>query len=289
MADGRPPIIVIGMHRSGTSMLGGLLTDIGFFPGWRLQDDGHHEALFFQKLNKWILRQASAGWDDPEGVRHLLDLPKARELIVDYLDLSVRSPRCAEFLGPRRYARYRSIPALQEPWGWKDPRTTFTLPFWLEVFPDAKVVHILRHGVDVANSLAIRRTKELERAAASYERRRRTYLVRARRTGFVVGPQLVSLDAGLDLWDRYVSEAERHVTSLGDRAMELRFEDLLAEPEKTLGRLAEFADLPTTTKSGRPLGADVRRDRAAAYRSDEHLGELARRRAETLAAHGYGA
>lgn len=287
MGAGRPPLIVIGMHRSGTSMLGGLLIDQGFFPGRHLQADNHHEALFFQDLNRWIMGQANAGWDNPEGVAHVLASPEARRMTVDYLDLSLRSPRAIEFLGVGRYLRLRAVQALDEPWGWKDPRTTYTLPLWLEIFPDAKVLHIKRHGVDVANSLVVRRRVELGKAAQRYERLRRLYLVRPRQSGFLVGPQVPDLDAGLDLWARYVAEAERHVEALGDQAMELRFEDLLSDPAKTLTEIAEFADLPTTTLSGRPLGDGIRADRASAFRSDPELAELASRRSATLAAHGY--
>ncbi|MEM9037022.1 MAG: sulfotransferase [Actinomycetota bacterium] len=287
MANGRPPVIVIGMHRSGTSMLGRLMVDQGYFPGARLQSNDHHEALFFQNLNRWIYAQAGADWDHPSGLRALVDTPTSRELIADYLDLSLRSPRALDFLGPKRFARYRSVQGITEPWGWKDPRTTFTLPFWLDVFPDAKIVHVKRHGVDVANSLVVRRRRLLEEAAQSYRKRRLMYLVRPRLSGFAPGVQMTSLDAGLDLWDAYVSESDRHVEALGDRAMELRFEDLLDEPTKTLTALAEFCDLRTTTTDGRPLGDGIRRDRGAAYLTDPELNEFARSRAETLAKHGY--
>ena len=287
MAKGRPPVIVIGMHRSGTSMLGRLMVDQGYFPGARLQDNDHHEALFFQKLNKWILGQAGGDWQRPEAVQALVDTPQARELVADYLDLSLRSPRAVEFLGARRFARYRSVQAITEPWGWKDPRTTFTLPFWLDVFPEAKIVHVKRHGVDVASSLVVRRERLLESTAATYRRRRLMYLVRPRISGFVPGVQLATLDAGLDLWDAYVTESQRHVDALGDRAFELRFEDLLDEPTKTLTALAEFCDLRTTTTDGRPLGDGIRRDRKAAYLTDPELSEFAHRRADTLARHGY--
>jgi hypothetical protein len=113
------------------------------------------------------------------------------------------------------------------------------------------------------------------------------YLFRPRVSGFAPGAQMTSLDAGLDLWDAYVSESDRHVEALGDRAMAFRFEDLLDEPTKTLTALAEFCDLRTTTVDGRPLGDGIRRDRAAAYLSDPELSEFARRRADTLAKHGY--
>ena len=38
-------------------------------------------------------------------------------------------------------------------WGWKDPRTSLTLPFWRSVCPDLKVVICIRHPLEVMVSL----------------------------------------------------------------------------------------------------------------------------------------
>lgn len=38
-------------------------------------------------------------------------------------------------------------------WGWKDPRTTVTLPFWKELVPDAKYVICLRNPADAVSSI----------------------------------------------------------------------------------------------------------------------------------------
>src|SRR5699024_9625556 len=43
------PIIVVGMHRSGTSLLSRVLSDIGVFMGNDLSIN--HESSFFQKIN----------------------------------------------------------------------------------------------------------------------------------------------------------------------------------------------------------------------------------------------
>jgi hypothetical protein len=37
-------------------------------------------------------------------------------------------------------------------WGWKEPRTTLTLPFWRELVPDARYVICLRNPVDAISS-----------------------------------------------------------------------------------------------------------------------------------------
>ena len=33
--------------------------------------------------------------------------------------------------------RVRDIPF---PWGWKDPRNSITLPLWLRLYPEAKII-----------------------------------------------------------------------------------------------------------------------------------------------------
>ena len=165
----RYPLIVIGMHRSGTSLLARLLREAGLFLGWRLQPD-HDEAKFFQGLNNWAMYQATADWDAPGRIDDLLDNARARAAAVDYLRLSVNSPRALEFLGPGRYLRTRGLDRLDAAWGFKDPRSTFTLPLWLDVFPDARVLHVTRHGVDVAQSLRVREEEFLTRRLASVRR-----------------------------------------------------------------------------------------------------------------------
>jgi hypothetical protein len=45
----RQPVIILGMHRSGTSMVSELLDQLGLFVGRELQDD--HESTYFLDLN----------------------------------------------------------------------------------------------------------------------------------------------------------------------------------------------------------------------------------------------
>jgi hypothetical protein len=59
-----PPIIILGMHRSGTSMINGLLQRAGVFIGHRQLPSRQHEAVFFLRFNEWIFSQANATWDN---------------------------------------------------------------------------------------------------------------------------------------------------------------------------------------------------------------------------------
>ena len=60
------PIIVIGMHRSGSSLLVKVLQELGVFMGNDFEEN--NESMFFNKINDWRLLQAGASWDIPENL-----------------------------------------------------------------------------------------------------------------------------------------------------------------------------------------------------------------------------
>jgi hypothetical protein len=154
-----PPIIIIGMHRSGTSLLSRMLEDLGLFLG-KIKDE-NHEAVFFQAINDWLLWQAGGAWDNPTPIQLLLDNPEMSERTSDYIrHYLLTSPRAASYVGWLNYLRHRCLVPLTRPWGWKDPRNTFTLPIWLSIFPRAKIIHLHRSGMDVALSLRRRGRQE---------------------------------------------------------------------------------------------------------------------------------
>ena len=57
------PVVVVGMHRSGTSLVSRILDDCGVMMGKDLQED--HESIFFISLNEWIYGNAGASWERP--------------------------------------------------------------------------------------------------------------------------------------------------------------------------------------------------------------------------------
>lgn len=96
-------------------------------------------------------------------------------------------------------------------WAEKDPTYTLHLPFIEELFPDAVYVHLLRDGHDVVASF---RDRWGYRSAA-----------RAARTE----------------WARYVEAARALGARLPpERFLELRYEELVTEPEQQGRRLFEF-------------------------------------------------
>ena len=139
-------VCITGMHRSGTSLIAQILHGSGPYlgPYARLAApaadnlDGYWEHPDIQQLNDELLAHFGGGWDLapslPEGWADLPDLEplrqRARALI-------------AEFGG-------------QPAWGWKDPRSALTMPFWRRLIPELKVVICVRSPLEVAQSLARR-------------------------------------------------------------------------------------------------------------------------------------
>lgn len=282
------PVIIIGMHRSGTSMLTRLLGTTGVLVGSRLTRNA--ESLFMNSLNYWIFQQSSATWDRPSGVDDLLAHENIRPHVTGYLNGVTHGPATIRYLGLSRWLKYGSLHGIAKPWAWKDPRNTFTLPLWLEVFPRARILHIKRHGVDVAQSLRLRHKRASENAIARYRRRQSLYdnnPMAPKRGGFGHAPAMASLHAGLELWRTYTERASRHVEDLGEQALELRFEDLLGAPERLLPGVLEFCGLNLDNLALRSAIDSIQPARKYAFEHDSELSAFARSNAETLAALGY--
>ncbi|MDA8319467.1 MAG: sulfotransferase [Actinomycetota bacterium] len=159
-------VVVLGMHRSGTSVVTRVISLLGL----RLcrSDDlytapdnptGHWESTSLVAVNDRLLRQAGGTFTAPP------DLPDGWE----------RQP-AATAAAARALASFRqAYPA--GPWVWKDPRTCLTLPFWRAVLPDDLVaVYVHREPLEVAASLARREGLGKARAIAMWERYARSGL-----------------------------------------------------------------------------------------------------------------
>lgn len=136
------PVCIGGMHRSGTSMVANLLRLCGLhlgpetdmLPAAADNPEGFWENVNFKSLNDEILRALGGSFDAPPALP-----PGWHE---------------REVLNPAREKAEAILRALVsgEPSGWKDPRNSLTLPFWLSLLPQMKVVICLRHPLDVALS-----------------------------------------------------------------------------------------------------------------------------------------
>ena len=142
----RYAIVVMGMHRSGTSALAGVLARLGCDAPIDLMDatpmnsKGFYESSTITSMNEELLKSAGSAWFSWQ------------ELNQDWFG----SPEAADF-------KDRALENLKEVYGnsrlplLKDPRMCILVPFWENVFAEAgyvpKYLHTHRHPLEVAQSL----------------------------------------------------------------------------------------------------------------------------------------
>jgi hypothetical protein len=288
------PIVVIGMGRSGTKLLTDALESLGVFMG--VVQDMNDEALLFQRTNIELMEAAGGAWDNPEPVAEALADPSTRQDLAGKAAPQLTGRRALSYLGWPRLLRFGALNSQPGVWGWKDPRSTWTLPVWLELFPDLRIVHLLRHGVDVAASVrhigeSLGMDEEARRAGLRLGAYRwRGHKVRrpvARGRWVDEAARFDSIQPVIQLWARYVDQSRMHVRALGERAIELRFEDLAENPEPAFTSLARLCGLDPTAEQLANTAKLVDRSRSAAHERDPQLREMARRNEDLLARYGY--
>jgi hypothetical protein len=274
-----PPIVIIGMHRSGTSLVAGMLTTLGVYldpammppaegerlsvPDAQLRQDGYGEAVAFRLLNERVMARAGSDWSAVDAFLKRRDQPGFRASCVRIL-------RAATFHSLQTGYLAR-MPKSAGAWGWKDPRTSLTLPYWLELFPQARILHLRRDPEAVVNSLERRHQATELRARPTLGARVQYALWHPRAALGYVGrrlgvrpsaspPVLGERDAWLRLCQQYIAECLRY-RDCGDRYLEIAFEDLIRQPAESAETLARFAGISPSAARLQQAVAFVQRDR----------------------------
>lgn len=194
---GPPQVVcVLGMHRSGTSLIARLVNILGvaFGPEAALAQAapdnprGFWEHPSFRSVNEAVLARHGLDWDSVD------ELPDGWQDDAAHDDLR---DRAREAIGTFAGA---------ELWGWKDPRTCLTLPFWKPLLPPLRYVLCIRSVIDVARSLE-------------------------RRNG-------IPIEKGARLWLHYTTAALEQTA--GQPTLCVFYEDVLADPQPQAARLSSF-------------------------------------------------
>ncbi|HLX33004.1 MAG TPA: hypothetical protein VKR79_09600 [Gaiellaceae bacterium] len=124
-------VVVLGMHRSGTTAFVGTLQAAGLYLGnVRRRDPETREVPAINRLHEAILERSGGSWRAP---------PTSVEWTDQHRDLRDRIGRSFD---------------RAQLWGFKDPRTVLLLDFWREAFGDSLVpVGIFREPRAVVASL----------------------------------------------------------------------------------------------------------------------------------------
>ncbi len=206
-----PPLFVIGCQRSGTSFLYRVLSeilDIGF---------GRDNTLFlrfFESINEYgDLKQ-------DKNLRKLLnDISQSPVFKKRFSELQITSSDFINSIEIREYPDIiRSIYAFwalehgKSSWGGKTPDYTGHIKPLTQLFPDVKIIHIVRDGRDVALSLF----------------------------ALPWGPKDVYVAA--NYWKKRVALGSSGKIVLNENFFECKYEDFLEKPEEIFYQLLQFLD-----------------------------------------------
>lgn len=278
------PIFIMGMHRSGTTLLAAMLRSLGVFMG--AARDKNEESPLVLFANEQLLRAHGASWDNPVSFSCAMRDATARQQAVQALESSLRTPSLLVQWAGQDITQIHEAD-IQAPIGFKDPRFVYTLPIWLHLFPQAKIISIRRHGVDVAASLHTRQTSLVK---AYRERYRLGRLPAATRfvTGLVEHSlRCLHLEECLALWEEYCLQ-EDAMLARGSEGQVLRlcYEELLHYPQVVMEHVADFLELNKVEAVAVASGM-VQPQQALKYQHEPELMKLAKRHKTLLAAFGY--
>lgn len=222
-------VVVLGMHRSGTSAAAGALRAAGLEvpddsylkPLARDELKGFFEPLELVELNEELLVRLGGDWSAPPADTEWTDPT-----------ISTLRARAADTF-------QRVMPP--ERWLWKDPRTCLTLPFWLDAL-DVRphILFVYRDPREVARSLAQRARFSPFVGLALWERYVRDALANMAGLRVVVTNCQELRDDPLR-WTREVTEA---LASLGMPLEGLDDDAVLRFFESPLARLSLHVDSP---------------------------------------------
>ena len=207
----KAPVFVVGCVRSGTTWLYHMLLSAGNF------------AVYRTESNVFNVLEPRAGDLSKESCRHkLLDIWKPTRMFQrSGLDMADIEPRMAECRNGGDFLRIymEEVARKQGLDRWADctPEHVLYMDRIHETIPGALVIHVIRDGRDVA--LSTEKQKWIR--PLPWDR----------------GGELIA--AGL-FWEWMVFHGRQTGRKLGANYREVRYEDLVSEPQKTLTDLSSF-------------------------------------------------
>ncbi|MEP0356956.1 hypothetical protein [Paraglaciecola sp.] len=146
------PILICGCHGGGTSYTTKLLRWQGVFAGadttCSMFERATHESKCFQIANETMLQTVLT--DCPVGLRtsELSWFQKWEQKISsDSMLETLKSHIDIDLLFPKYFGDKKTID-IDGNWGWKDPRNSLTLPIWKTIFPELRVLVVVKEHVE---------------------------------------------------------------------------------------------------------------------------------------------
>jgi hypothetical protein len=205
-AQERSGVVVLGMHRSGTSAVTRALNRLGLttcppadlIGAHATNPTGHWESRTLVECNNAVLVAAGArSWCPPPPGPAWIGAPPVQNLI----------PLCR--------AAFQAVHP-SPPWVWKDPRTCLTADLWLTLLQDPPaIVLVARDPLQIARSVNARDNLPLPYCLALWER----YLREALRSAVGLPVWVTWFDQLLDDAQGWIAAAMRFLGSTGIRPL----------------------------------------------------------------------
>lgn len=279
----RPPIIVFGNTRSGTSIIQNVLASHPDVAAW------------YEPRNLWQFA-------DP-GRKH------------DEFDESDATPRVKRYIR-RRFLKYQQLEDGRRVVE-KTPVNILRIPYVRAIFPEAVFLYVVRSPFSFISSVELKwqrtvstrglmwriqstPTTQLHHYAAKYARQQIDKRVLKRKYLSVWGPRYQGIEDDLRVydmltviarqWSRCSEKAERDLAAFEEgRVLRLRYEDFVMDPIGHMERICAHAGLDVTDEIIRAANETVRSDRMEKWgRFDPlDLAHILPEVRDEMARHGY--
>ena len=260
------PVIISGMHRSGTSMVTNILHKLGLTIGEKL--DSNHESIFFQRINIWMMSLLASSWDSPKNFNRM-DLEVKKNIMIQLNEL-LNSRTNSLYFGWSSIIKKGSFSEISRPWGWKDPRNTFTSSIWKEVFPDLKTIYIIRHPIDTAESLfqrqKIEKSKDIKRDKKYLDLVKS--LLSITHTSYNSSMLLNSYEDCFNLIELYYNQI---LDNRDDESLIIKFEDIISNPEIEIRNMLNYCNLSFKQEDMINAIKNINPSRSYSYRNNSDL------------------
>ncbi len=163
-----PWLLVVGMHRSGTSAMTGAMAALGFntphtddLAVWVESNPEHWESRSMVRVDDQLLRRMGGSWE----------APPVREPGWEFYPSVIERP------DPDAVTVAAAAYPSEGPIVWKDPRVCLLLPYWLRILPrPVAALLVWRDPLPVARSLVRRDNMHMADGIALWERYNRVAL-----------------------------------------------------------------------------------------------------------------
>ena len=149
-----------------------------------------------------------------------------------------------------------------------------------------KVIHVIRHGADVAASLRMRNSTHWEGDVSRFKKWLPTYSWRSSKSPIMRGQRSSTLEGALSFWSEQLEMESEILASVEDKHV-VRYEELLLSPRDSITKILEYISIELTEERLSSIEERINPSRAFAFKNDPELLEFAEKNAETLEKHGY--